>query len=166
MAGSVIRLDMNQLPAFYKALGPRMKTAAQRGALRGALASVSILHRFTVKAGAVNTGAYRLGWKGERIESGARVFNRASYAAIIEYGRRANSRFPPLPIIERWARRKLGLASKEAKRAAYPIARAIARRGLPARDVMRDAQPEIQAAFLRSVFAELDRELHTRGLTP
>ena len=144
-----------------------------RGARRGALHAVSTLQRATGTAspanpagrgtgGAVNTGHYKRAWKWEMEPDGARVHNVAPYASVIEEGRRAGSRFPPTTAIKEWAQRRLGLSEKEAKAAAYPIARAIARRGLVGRKVLGKALPKIEEDFIQGVLKELEKEM-TRG---
>ena len=56
------------------------------------------------------------------------------YFINLEYGRRAGSRMPPSAPIEEWAyRHGMGLS------AVFPLRRAIARRGIPARHMMRNA---------------------------
>jgi hypothetical protein len=171
---TTIRLQLSEFAPVFQRLGPRLVTAAKRGALRGALRAVSTLQRATGQAspanpgmkgegGAVNTGHYKRAWKAEQLPDGARVYNQAPYAAVIEHGRRPGT-FPPLKQIERWAQRRMGLTPKEAKAAAYPIARAIARRGLQGRKVMTNVQPQIERDFLEEVRKELEREL-ARGPT-
>lgn len=167
---TTVHLKLEDLAPVYKRMGPRAVAAAKRGALRGALRAVSTLQRATGMAlpanpgqvgvgGALNTGHYKRSWKAEKLPDGARVHNSAPYAGVIEHGRRAGSAFPPLKEIERWAQRRMGLNPKEAKAAAFPIARAIARRGLIARKVLGNAQAEIEKGFLEEVKKELEREL-------
>lgn len=90
--------------------------------------------------GAVDTGKYLRSWKVNRVTldkiRGVLITNSAEYMAVIERGRGLGKRPPPTDVIARWAQRRLGLPYKEAKRAAWPIARAIGRRGLYARRVM------------------------------
>jgi hypothetical protein len=50
------------------------------------------------------------------------------YAEPVEFGRKAGS-FPPIEPIELWARRKLGVDSKEARSVAYAVAWKIYRKG-------------------------------------
>jgi hypothetical protein len=106
----------------------------------------------------VNTGYYKRSWRSEPIRNGAVILNQAPYAGIIEYGRRVG-RFPPIEAIARWAQRRLGLTRKESLRAAFPIAKAIAERGLVARRVRTNVMPQIRLAFRREVAKELRKEL-------
>ncbi len=167
---TTIKLQLGELAPVFQRMGPRAVAAAKRGALRGALRAVSTLQRAVGQAppanpaqkgvgGALNTGHYKRSWKAEQLPDGARVYNTAPYAGVIEHGRREGSAFPPLKEIERWAQRRLGLNPKEAKAAAFPIARAIAKRGLLARKVMGNAQAQVEKDFLEEVRKELDREL-------
>lgn len=73
------------------------------------------------------------------------------YAPVMEYGRTAGSRMPPVGPIALWAQRVLGLTEEEAQEVAWPMARAIARRGTKPRRFFRGgvkaALPLIRAAF-------------------
>jgi hypothetical protein len=74
------------------------------------------------------------------------------YAIVqMETGRRAGAAMPPLAAIELWAMRKLGLDGASAHRAAWPIAQAIARRGLPpstrAEDAIEAAEGPVDSLF-------------------
>jgi len=162
MASSVTKLNLRDLPKAYQDLGKRLMPAAMRGALRGALRAVSTMQRATTEEGVVNTGFYRMAWKSEALPDGARVYNAAKYAGVIEYGRRPGS-FPPVSVIEHWAQRRLGLSKKEARAAAFPIARAIARRGIPGKRVLTGRRPQLDQDFLEEVRKELDLELQ-KGL--
>lgn len=164
-------IALSRLPGKYKALGPGLVAAAVRGVRRGGFRAVSMLQQFTGQAppanpsgvgqgGAVNTGAYKRAWKMEPLPDGARVHNASPYAGVVEYGRRPG-RFPPLLEVERWARRRLGLSPKEARRAAFPIARAIASRGLLPRLVLTGPQnaAALSKAFDEEIAKELDAAL-------
>lgn len=167
MASTTLRVDLADLGRWYFRLGRSLHGAALRGARRGGLRAVSTLQRATGRAppanpsglgvgGAVNTGNYKRSWKMQPTPDGAHVFNAARYAGIIEHGRRPGG-FPPLALMRDWAQRRLGLSREEAERAAFPIARAIARRGLLARRVLTDSLPTIEKDFLEEVENELER---------
>lgn len=172
MTTHTLKLKPDQFLSYMVRLQDRFPRAAMRGAMRGALRAVLELQRRTSLAppanpqqvgggGAFNTGHYKRSWKAVPTSSGADVLNTAGYAAVIEHGRRPGSRFPPLGAIQAWARRRLGLSQSEAKAAAFPIARAIARRGLVGRKVLTNSIPQIEAWFLDAVQKELERELAT-----
>ena len=166
---TTIVLKLSELPASYRSLGPRLMSAAMRGAARGAMHAVSTLQRATSAAppanpngvgqgGAVNTGFYKRAWKWRATPDGALVYNVASYASVIEKGRRPG-KFPPKEVIVRWIQRRMGKSLKEAQALAFVVRRAIARRGLLARNVAGGARKDIEANFWVDVLAELDREL-------
>lgn len=161
--GADLKMSYGDLPRYYRRLGERMLPAMRRGAIRGALRAVSTLQRATSAAGVFNTGYYKRAWTFSPIEDGARVYNQAPYAAVIEYGRRPGARFPPRNAIIDFAQRKLGLSRKEAERAAFPIARAIARRGIRGRFVLVGALPQIKSDFFEEVLKELDRAMAGRA---
>lgn len=54
----------------------------------------------------VDRGTYRRSFHVEKIPTGAVIFNSAPHAAVIEYGRRAGSRPPPIDAIADWVLRK------------------------------------------------------------
>jgi hypothetical protein len=67
-----------------------------------------------------------------------RVGPSVEHAAYQEEGTRGGGRMPPLSAIEDWVRTKLHIADPRARRdAAWPIARAIQRRGVPAQPFVR-----------------------------
>lgn len=147
--------------ASRKRLGDDFMPAMRRGLLSGALRCIPILHESTREADAFNTGRYLRAWRSGPTEHGARVYNGVPYAGVIESGRR-RGKFPPIETIKRWAQRKLGLSRREAERAAFPIARAIARRGLRARHVMSSRKD----AMIAAVREEVMRELHAAYTAP
>jgi len=170
MTTHTLKLSGPEFLLYMGKLGDKFEGAARRGAMRGALRAVRHLQAQTGRAapanpqgvgvgGAVNTGQYKRSWKARNTSSGADVLNDAGYASIIEHGRRSGSRFPPLGAIEQWARRRLNLNAKEAKAAAFPIARAIAKRGLRGRKILGSSIPLIEEWFLDAVRKELEREL-------
>ena len=139
--------------------------------------------------GAVNSGEFLRAWRNLPIPEGSRVLNDRPYGVFIEKGRqswgdalvegparkgagagrlsrgRGGSRslrgLPPLDMIARWAQRRLGLSESEAKRAAFPIAAAIRRRGLQPRQILSgdSAQAELAQILHEEVVRELDREI-------
>ena len=74
-----------------------------------------------------------------------RVGSALTYAPVVEYGR-ASGWFPPISELRIWARRKLG-----DERAAFPIARAIKKRGFKAQPylmpALEAAKPRVQMIF-------------------
>lgn len=156
---TIVRIDLDQLSATYSKLGPRMVDALKRGAMRGAHHAVAILQQATSKKGVVNTGFYKRAWKAEKTGYGARVYNQAPYASIMEHGRRAGKRMPPKEPIVRWIQRRLGRSEQEARRLAFVFQRAIARKGITGRKVLADSIDALTDALKADVIAELDREM-------
>jgi hypothetical protein len=117
------------------------------------------------KKGAFDTGNYRRNWHVTKGKDGAVVRNDATYAGIIEgrpglaYGRRPGRKAPPTAVIARWLERRGGLDPKKAKQAAFPVARAIGRRGLRARRVLEGARPKIIKAVLAEVRMHVKKAL-------
>ncbi len=116
--------------------------------------------------GAVATGAYLAAWKAVRVgRKGILISNSTSYAAYIDgsaggrvwaYGRRPGSVPPPHKEIKQWAMVRLGLDESSADKAAWPIAKAIARRGLKARGVLHsDQRNRLLARFMERRFSKM-----------
>lgn len=164
-----MNLTVDELVAYVRGMAVKtFRAAAERGIRRGAMRALPVLQRAGDNAppasvggsvGANHTGTYRRSWRTASIPGGARLFNLARYADVIERGRRRGSAMPPLAAVERWAKLKLHLSKDEARRAAFPIARAIARRGLRGRYVMRRAKPEVTRVVVDEMRREVRRAL-------
>lgn len=161
-------MTVKQLHRYLKGLPKALRSHIVKGIRVGANRAIGIAQAAGDRAiaasangkpGANDTGKYRRSWKVVNVSDGAILMNTASYADIIRKGRRAGSRMPPLKVIAKFAQRKLGLSAKEAKRAAYPIARAIARRGLRARHVPDNVEPQIIEAVLEEVHHAISEAL-------
>lgn len=159
-------LSLKDFRRYIKKLGKKLNGAAVRGVQSGLYRSIGIVQLATQTAppasahgsiGAVNTGAYRGAWQVEVSAAGGRIWNSQAYAGVIEYGRLKGAKPPPSREIELWAMRKLGLSAEEAKRAAYPIARAIAKRGLRPRRVLTSSNTK--SAIVRAVLEEIHAEV-------
>jgi hypothetical protein len=84
---------------------------------------------------------------GEAQSLTGRVFDPVAYAAPVEEGSRPH--FPPVGALEVWVRRVLGISDeREAHSVAFVIARAISRRGTPARRFFAGAYERIKPRVL------------------
>lgn len=109
----------------------------------------------------VDRGTYRRSFRADDLPQGAALYNYAPHAGVIEDGRRAGARQPPVEVIEAWLRRKLRVAIKEGqvgpmsprawRSAAFVIARAIGRRGLPAHRILARVNSRLQPLVLDAV---------------
>ena len=158
-----IRIDAREAEALARAWAraPEIVT----GALKPAVVEASLLverearERAPVGAtallrGSISARAPRV--TRNRVE--AVVASALPYAAVVELGRRPG-KFPPLRPIADWARAKFGISDEAAEAAAWPIARAIARRGTkPARffaGALAATRPQIQRLFEAGAAAAL-----------
>lgn len=80
----------------------------------------------------------------------------ATYSSVIEGGRRAGARMPPVAALVPWVRRKFGLSGRAARSAAFAVARKIHRRGIRAKNVLARAIKETARGRPRA-FAEMIR---------
>lgn len=161
-------MTLKQLNKYLRGIPKALEKAMVRGIQVGAERAISIAVEAGDKAvpaspngseGAFDTGLYRRSWKTKKQKDGAILYNSSKQSDIIERGRRPGRRMPPLRVAEQWARRRLGLSPKEAKLAAYPIARAIGKRGLLARRVLAKATPDIIGVVMTEVRAEVRKAL-------
>ncbi len=130
----IVKFNAAQLELMRAALkNNEVQKAAKRGLLSAALRGEALVSRLTAKAGKVDTGRFRASWKAAATRDGAQLTNSAPYAAVIEGGRRAGARMPPLGPIEAWANRK-GIDIDP-----LMIARAIASRGIPGAFILAQA---------------------------
>lgn len=132
----------------------------------------------------VDRGTYRRAFKFEDIPGGAVAYNSSPHAPIIEDGRRAGARMPPLGVILEWVKRKkIGAEVKGPVQAfsgprqrggknrsdraravenqqhwiALQIARKIKARGLPAHHILRLASDKLEV-LIRGELAKLIAE--------
>ena len=86
-----------------------------------------------------------------------RMGSKLPQAPVIEFGRRAGARMPPPDLIEEWAHRH-GMDG-----AGFVIARAIARRGLPAHHILektaRNGAPKVVELFEKALDKVLEDNL-------
>jgi hypothetical protein len=95
------------------------------------------------------------------------------YGAPVEFGRRPGARMPPVAALLGWVQRhfhpvRARVTDEVLYREAFALARAIARRGIPARPFMQPAfdknRPQIDALFA-AVGARVVASIAGRGLT-
>lgn len=115
-----------------------------------------------VNNGAVATGKYRDAWRAKRLRQGARmgvlVYNTTPQGPVVEYGRKPG-RMPPVQAIRKWIQAKFSMPYRRARKLAWPVAKAIARDGIPARRVLTHTNTEswfdyyMQAAISKAQLA-------------
>lgn len=142
---TVLNFDVRQWVEYHEGLGPAIVVAAQRGLKSAAMRTLVAVQQRTRTAipaspgglvGAVDTGDFLRGWRRETMPDGTEVvYNDRTHAPYVEGGRMPGRRMPPVEVIRQWLVRRAGMDPTEAKRAAFPVARAIARRGLNARQI-------------------------------
>lgn len=161
---SVMSFDLREWDNWLSSadLLPVLKRGIQSGAMRARVLMVEKAQTAPPASqngspGAFNTGAYARGWKATQMSWGSLLFNDVPYSPIIEGGARYTAKMPPKRPIAKWAQRKLGVSKDVAEGMAWPIAKAIADRGLRARNVLKDARPEIKILVLKEIKHEVDR---------
>jgi hypothetical protein len=114
----------------------------------------------------VDRGTYRQRFKVRMLKTGAAIYNSLPYAPVIEWGRRAGAKMPPPAALVDWVIRK-GLVPRVRKgksgkgwtvwdqreaamQIAWMIARAIQKRGQPARAVLSQAGGMITSAVCQA----------------
>lgn len=146
-----------ELPRALRKLGDSMErhviAGVRAGAVRVQRHIATVIIPNTVVGGKSRppigvSGLYRAGWKAVPTLRGAIVANDIAYAGVIELGRR-RGKWPPRKPILLWLRRARGLSEKEAKRAVFPVSRAIKTRGIKPRRIGARSLP-----FARRVAGE------------
>lgn len=152
-----MRIDPPQAPRRYAAVGRNLRSVLQQDLQRVGPQTVRLLQEATVRLGKVDTRRYLEGWRARVGGTTLTVANEADHASFVERGRR-RGRMPPVAVISAWAARKLGDA-----RLGWPIARAIARRGIrptrigTARDMRRRVRALVHAVFRDALARALRR---------
>lgn len=168
-------INTKEFAQYYERLGKLYNAALKRGLNLGATKSLDILRKATTLAVPANpdypgrpgtvgahqpTGTFLKSWSKESLGPVAvKIKNSASYAPTIEYGREAGRSAPPSQNIERWLVARLGFSSDDAKQASFPIARAIAQRGLLPRRVLAANVPAIEDMIMKTINEEIVKEL-------
>ena len=71
------------------------------------MGSFPIIARYAgMKYPPIDNGVFLAGWDSVDVQGGSIVHNTARHADFVEYGTRANRKWPPKPPIEQWVRRK------------------------------------------------------------
>lgn len=178
------RIKFTDLGKFERQLGGNFPKAMKLGLQRVGKNSVARLQRRTKTAppasdngsvGAVAEGTFLRGWKWRAVDSTTIIVrNEAPHAVYVENGRRAGARMPPLAPLMKWMRVKgLAHAGRDARGrfataqvaddalrgAAFILARAIARRGLRGRNILKNAQEELRRSAQDTVNRAFDQAL-------
>lgn len=143
MSEYTIELDQRQWRAAVERLGPERAAQRARAAM---LESLAFLQNEVRQAMPVDTGLGRgsvvTELRGRTLgDLSGEVGSPLAHVAVLEYGRKPGGPMPPVAPIEAWAQRH-GMAGL-----GYVIARAIARRGLKARHMFRNAAQKGQAVI-------------------
>lgn len=134
----MIDLKLGDLGKFEGRFAKELRAAQQRAMHQVGKAAVRML-AFASKD-VKDFGTYQTGWRYQAAFTRLYIRNVAGHAVFVERGRRAGATMPPLAPIRAWALRH-GMPAA----AAWPIARAIARRGIPARPTL--FRPDIQKSI-------------------
>jgi hypothetical protein len=148
VARITIRIKAAKLGVFER----HLQVAIERGRLMRVLQQAGNKVLPLLKAGSINvrdTGQYQTGWTAWVHGSILSISNRASHFPYVEGGRRPGG-MPPIDVIRDWVLRH-GMQAN----AAFPVARAIARRGIKARPFF--ILPTTQAFIEGVVFSHLTK---------
>jgi hypothetical protein len=168
---AVLRMNAREFAKYHRRLAENLRPTLMRGVRSGAQRAISYLIDQTRKAppanpggigsgGAVNTGAFIRGWRSFALPDGAVIKNIEAHGPIVDGGRRPG-KFPPRWALVPWIMRRLKKSKAEAEALYYPIAKAIASRGLIARQILSGdmSQRYIAKLVREEILHEIDREL-------
>ncbi len=113
-----------------------------------------------------DTGSYARAWKFTTTPRSLTIVNEMVYSGVIEGGRRAGARQPPLPAIQAWVHRKLGVSAAEERSVAFVIARAIGRRGIQGKHVLGQKLDEITGFVTKEIGTAIAKALVSSGMGP
>lgn len=152
-------------------LGRKVKPMVLRITRQWGRDTVRELRTDTARRNVVHKRRFLRGWVAKRVNwHRMRVYNRAKHAIYIEAGRRKGAKMPPARVIVRWAREKGILAKmargrtlsrKQETALVYPIRRAIAKRGIPAKKFVTSLRFRMrqQKKLERMVRSEFEKAL-------
>ena len=135
----------------------RDRTEIRKAAAETAAQAVAELVEATDRAGLVDRGEFRNGWRNQRTPTGGKVGNEAPHAQAIEEGRRPNRPGPPLAPIRRWVERKIQPPPEQLDRIAWAIRNKIHREGSEPKLILRSYRPRLMALFRANVRRRLSR---------
>ena len=150
-------VSLVRFPYELRALARRVEAAARANAVKAGRDAAKHLERAPrrAKPPPIATGEFVRSWRSSSPKPGQVVVeNVAPHAGFVERGRK-KGRPPPVAAIRRWA-----LVKGLSPHIAWPVARAIGRRGVKGRWILRDARPAIERLF-RDALARA-----VRGLEP
>jgi hypothetical protein len=155
-----VRIPISSFAKYEAELGRNIRQEVFGKAMRTAGKGVrEMLEQETIRRKIFYKKHFARGWRAElgNAASSVRVYNRQPYAIIVERGRRAGARQPPVAALVPWVRDKFGLRGAEARRVAFLVARKISERGIAGRPVLRDpkVQLKIQRVVARTVVTKL-----------
>lgn len=151
--GTALTVDAGELDAFAARLGT--SPAVVRDEVSGMVGRLLYAGQATaVQATPVDTGALRQSWTVLPVSQGTGgqiegvLANSRDYAPAVNEGRRPGAPMPPPGVLLPWLKRHGIEATAE-----YPIRRAIARRGIPGRQMTQKA--------VATILQRLDGDLRT-----
>lgn len=150
--------SLKQFTSRLAHIAKTMRPTLLRGAMAGATKSLDTLKLATVTHGAYASGDFLRGWRARQSSDGVYVGNISPHSFWVENGRRPG-RFPPIIVIQRWVEMKLQVAGPEARRAAFLIARQIARAGTKGRFILKNHQPLIQKLIQEGMLKAFQEEM-------
>jgi len=142
-----LKTDMRKLGKYERRLGTQFASVLSSAVTKAAAEIQAEARRLALRKKIYDLGRFHAGLRA--VPKGANsvtLYNTTKHAPFVEGGRRAGARMPPREAILPWVLRK-GLPAS----AAWPIARAIARRGIKPRRVI--TQPTFQRRA-RSILAK------------
>lgn len=109
----------------------------------------------------VDRGTYRRSWRFEDMPGGAVVYNFSPHAPVIELGRRAGGRMPPLSVIADWVRRK-GVGARRGPQQQVMVTRMVKGKAQQVRKKLRFKR--YTDSELRGIAFVVARAIKARGL--
>lgn len=133
-------------------------------------AALNVVQGTVQRNSPVNTGQYRSSIANQVQAQGALEIKGSVFSQddpikvnVIEEGRRAGARFPPVDVITRWVQLKLRPPANKLRQVAFLVGRKIAQQGIPGKHVFQksftETQPEVQRILSDDLSAALAKRL-------
>jgi len=156
---SITRVGVASLGSYVTGLTEeRFKEVVKAVRTQCRTLGLALIQEEVTNARAVDRGVYRRGWRYRSLDDGAELVNTAAHSANVEAGRRKGARMPPVESIQGWVHRK-GLVAKGRNRKgrelsmAWAVARAIAKRGIKGRWILKTAMKRFRRPLREAIRA-------------
>ena len=160
-------LTLKGLPGHFRRLATAIPTEVAKRIVPVAEQFSQQMKTKTFMDDVIDRGGYQRAWKARRLPLylTSMTYNDVKdqrsgygYSTIVELGRRAGARRPPITVIRNWIERRWGYSREEADKIAGAVATKIGRDGIRPRRVMTDGDAIFMAFKTMQVYMNMALE--------